>query len=136
MGGALSYRELTGEVIREHILSAEELERVTYEGVRRLCERALKKRDTTYGVQRAMPSEYDRDDEGQRRWKQAELFSKEEAFAYFKAESHRVGVHFSKLVRLHDWILDRFGEAPEVPEYSRERMAELRYDDEDEGEEE
>jgi hypothetical protein len=49
-------------------------------------------------------------------WKQLDLFTREEAYSLVRRRRRNLYEDHAELVRLHGWCLDKFGDAPDIPD--------------------
>lgn len=118
-GGALPMRALAQHAMAAGLYSNDELAAITLRATMADCRRALAQEDVT-GVPFAQPTgPDDTADEGDKVpvWKQTDLFSKEEMFDLIRRKTTEMVFDYRKLRRLVDLCRERFGSAPEVPEF-------------------
>lgn len=70
-------------------------------------------RNTIEGVPFAQPT----DATEEAPWKRLDLFTREEAYALVRRRLHKLARAHGDLVRLHGWCLDKYGDAPPIPDF-------------------
>jgi hypothetical protein len=115
LGGNVPMRVLGDEAVTRGVIPPEEVAHCTSRGVQEICRRALKVK-TENGLPFAKPIDGSREDNGDTRWKQIELFSYDEAEALIVRESKAIRDDYQELLLLHRWCALKFGKAPDIPE--------------------
>lgn len=118
-GGLLPMRALAQQAIAAGLYSNDELGAITLRATMADCRRALAQEDVT-GIPFAQPVGVDEDAEDGEKvplWKQTDLFTQEEMFDLIRRKQVEILFDYRKLRRLVDLCRERFGTAPEIPDY-------------------
>lgn len=119
-GGSLPMRALAQQAMAAGLYSNDELAAITLRATMADCRRALAQEDVT-GVPFAQPTGPDESTEDGDKvplWKQIDLFSRDEMFELIRRKTTEIVFDYRKLRRLVDLCKERFGSAPEVPEFN------------------
>jgi hypothetical protein len=111
LGSNVPARTVTQFIIDRDLLPAEMSQALLFRGLNDHVRRELA-RTTIEGLPFAQPT-------GTKRrspWKQLDLFTRAEAHALVRRRLRNLYDDHSELVRLHGWCLDKFGDAPSIPD--------------------
>jgi len=111
LGSNVPIRTVAKKIIDDELLPREELDRCRFRG---LCDRVRK--ELTVPTNNLLPFAQPTGRERGVSWKQLELFNEAEAFALIERRIENAHEDYAELVRLHAWCLEKFGDAPGIPE--------------------
>lgn len=112
LGGNVATRELALAVIQRGILTSDELQRLTIRSVQQLCRQALSA-ETAARVPFAQPTGDGKHDP----WLQLELFTYDRFCGLIDRRAKSLNDDHEKLRRLRDWGLQKYGQAPDIPQF-------------------
>jgi len=111
LGGNVPMRDLAMALIDRHVLPQGVIERCTLRGVMAMCRKALSAK-TRENLPFAQPTGAKRHDP----WLQLDLFTQSEAHALIHRRIKGVVDDYDELRALYTWCLEKFGNAPLIPE--------------------
>jgi hypothetical protein len=111
LGGNVPMRDLASAIIDRQVLPQPVIDRCTLRGVMAMCRKALSAK-TRENLPFAQPTGAKRQDP----WLQLDLFTQAEAHALIQRRSKGIVDDYDELRALYTWCLEKFGNAPAIPE--------------------
>jgi hypothetical protein len=111
LGSNVPIRTVTQAIIDRQLLPALTLSHFLYRGLYERVRKELSAK-TREGLPFAQPTSLVKTAP----WKQLDLFTGDEAFAMIARRVDNIHEDYAELVRLHAWCLEKFGDAPVIPE--------------------
>lgn len=114
LGGAVSMSVLADEAVERDVIPPEMVEACQQRGLTALCRQAMKVK-TADGLPFAKPiGGSGKNDDAT--WSQLDLFTYDQAVDLVIREATATLADVREVGRLHQWCLNRFGQAPDLPE--------------------